>query len=52
VKVPGTGLLRAARSGTSLYFVGNAGLFRNYLVRIGSIAFEQTGRTGWNLTIF
>jgi hypothetical protein len=50
--LPGPEFYARLDSGTRLYFVGNAELFRTYLERIGSIAFEQTGRTGWNLAIF
>src|SRR5512139_3344394 len=50
--LPGPEFYARLDPGTSLYLDGNADLFRNHLVRIGSIAFEQTGKTGWNLTIF
>ena len=50
--LPGPEFYAGLDSETSLYFVGNAGVFTAYLEQVGSIAFEQTGRTGWNLAIF
>jgi len=50
--LPGPDFYARLDPGISLYFVGDADVLRAYLERIGSTAFEQTGRTGWNLVIF